>query len=192
MDIPSDLAHPDLSHRLASFIRAVDRQVVVEPHWFQLAPLTREIEEAREARETRDARDALEARVTASRQVTIAGFLLARCTALCHAPAPLSPRRLASRSSSIYVAGKVQVHHNTFIKTKFSSKSTFIKNHFHQKTLSSKTNFIKKPISSKNHFHQKPLSSKTTFIKYQFHQKPISSETTSCQWDSTTIRAKTI
>ena len=74
----------------------------------------------------------------------------------------------------------------TFIKKKFSSKSTFIKNHFHQKPLSSKTNFIKKPLIKmplsskttfiKNHFHQKPFSSKTNFIKNQFHQKPISSE----------------
>ena len=46
-----------------------------------------------------------------------------------------------------------------------SSKTTFIKNHFHQKPLSSKTTFIK------NHFHQK-----TTFIKNHFHQKPFSSE----------------
>ena len=56
-------------------------------------------------------------------------------------------------------------------------KYKFIKNHFHQKPLSSKTNFIKKPLSSKNHFHQKPVSSKTTSIKNQFHQKPFSSET---------------
>ena len=45
-------------------------------------------------------------------------------------------------------------------------KKIFIKNHFHQKPLSSKTTliknhshqkttFIKKPLSSKNHFHQK-------------------------------------
>ncbi len=70
---------------------------------------------------------------------------------------------------------------------KFSSKSTFIKNHFHQKPFSSKTTFIKnhfhqKPLSSKttfikNHFHQKPLSSKTIFIKNHFHRKPLSSKT---------------
>ena len=70
----------------------------------------------------------------------------------------------------------------TFIKKKFSSKSTFIKNHFHQKPLSSKTTFIKMPLSSKttfikNHFHQKPFSSKTNFIKNQFHQRPLSSKT---------------
>ena len=77
-------------------------------------------------------------------------------------------------------------------------KKIFIKNHFHQKPLSSKTTFIKNhfhqnhfdqnhfdqnPLSSrttfiKNHFHQKPLSSKTTFIKNHFHQKPFSSKTT--------------
>ena len=77
-------------------------------------------------------------------------------------------------------------------------KKIFIKNHFHQKPLSSETTFIKNhfhqnhfhqnhfdqnPLSSrtifiKNHFHQKPLSSKTTFIKNHFHQKPFSSKTT--------------
>ena len=46
--------------------------------------------------------------------------------------------------------------------------SLFIKNHFHQKPLSSKTTFIKihfhpKPLSSENHFHQNPVSSKTNF-----------------------------
>ena len=35
--------------------------------------------------------------------------------------------------------------------------SLFVKNHFHQKPLSSNTTFIQ------NHFHQKPLSSKTIF-----------------------------
>ena len=55
--------------------------------------------------------------------------------------------------------------------------SLFIKNHFHQKPLSSsKTTFIQNPLSSKNIFiknhHQKPLSSKTTFI-----QNPLSSKT---------------
>ena len=57
-----------------------------------------------------------------------------------------------------------------------SSKTTFAKNHFHQKPLSSKTTFIK------NHFHQKPFSSKTIFIRSHFHQNhfrqnPISSKT---------------
>ena len=66
--------------------------------------------------------------------------------------------------------------------------SLFIKNHFHQKPLSSKTTFIKnrfhqKPLSSettfiRNHIHQKPHSSETTFIRNHIHQKPHSSETT--------------
>ena len=88
---------------------------------------------------------------------------------------------------------KIMMNVVNFIKNHFhqkplSSKTTFIKNHFHQKPLSSKTTFIKnhfhqKPLSSKttfikNHFHQKPLSSKTTFIKNHFHQKPLSSKTT--------------
>ena len=59
---------------------------------------------------------------------------------------------------------------------------SFIKNHFHQKPLSSKTTFIKKPLSSKtsfikDHFHQKPISSEP------FSSEPFSSETTSCQRD---------
>ena len=67
----------------------------------------------------------------------------------------------------------------TFIKNHFHQK---IKNHFHQKTIFIKNHFHQKPFSSKtsfirNHFHQKPLSSKTTFIKNHFHQKPFSSET---------------
>ena len=89
------------------------------------------------------------------------------------------------------ITGQVRIHKLwmkvvNFIKNPLSSKTTFIKNHFHQKPLSSKTTFIKnhfhqKPLSSKttfikNHFHQKPLSSKTTFIKNHFHQKPLSSK----------------
>ena len=79
--------------------------------------------------------------------------------------------------------GKVQVHQKTssskttFIKNHFHQKTTFIKkplqNHFHQKPNSSET-FIKNPIQK--HFHQKPISSKTTFNKNQFHEKPFSSE----------------
>ena len=61
---------------------------------------------------------------------------------------------------------------NHFHQKPLSSKTTFIKNHFHQKPLSSKTTFIKTTFI-KNHFHQKPLSSKTTFIKNHFHQKPL-------------------
>ena len=59
----------------------------------------------------------------------------------------------------------------TFIKTTFI-RTTLIKIHFHQNPFSSKTIFIK------NHFHQKPLSSRTIFIKNHFHQKPLSSKTT--------------
>ena len=57
-----------------------------------------------------------------------------------------------------------------------SSKTTFIKNHFHQKPLSSKP-LSSEPLGSKttfikNHFHQKPLSPKTTFIKNPKPQRP--------------------
>ena len=67
---------------------------------------------------------------------------------------------------------KIRMKVVNFIKNHFhqkplSSRTTFIKNHFHQEPLSSKTTFIK------NHFHQKPLSSRTTFIKNHFHQKPL-------------------
>ena len=65
-------------------------------------------------------------------------------------------------------------------------KNIFIKNHFHQKPLSSKTTFIKNNFHQ-NHFHQttlikiqfhqKPFSSKTIFIKNHFHQKQLSSRT---------------
>ena len=65
----------------------------------------------------------------------------------------------------------------TFIKKKFSSKSTFIKNHFHQKPISSKNPLSSKTNFIKNQFHQRPISSETTFIKNHFHQKPISSKT---------------
>ena len=66
--------------------------------------------------------------------------------------------RLALGSVAIrYGFIKIGMKVVTFIKT------TFIKNHFHQKPLSSKTTFIKinfhqKPFSSKTHFQQKPLS----------------------------------
>ena len=74
----------------------------------------------------------------------------------------------------------VQFHQNwmklSLSIKKLSSKNTFIKNHFHQKPLSSKTTFIQttfikihfhpKRLSSENHFHQK-----TTFIKFQFRPK---------------------
>ena len=76
--------------------------------------------------------------------------------------------------SRCWLDGKVQVHQKTtFIKNHFRRRPLSSKNHLHQKTT-----FIKKI-----HFHQKPNSSKTNFIKNQFHQKPISSETTSCQRD---------
>ena len=59
-------------------------------------------------------------------------------------------------------------------------KNIFIKNHFHQKPLSSKTTFIRttfiRTTFIKNHFHQKPFSSKTIFIKNHFHKKPLSSK----------------
>ena len=74
---------------------------------------------------------------------------------------------------SISFRGKVQVHQNHFHQKNFF----IIKIYFHQKPLSSKTSFIKKTTFIKNQFHQRPLSSKTTFIKNQFHQKPFSSET---------------
>ena len=62
-------------------------------------------------------------------------------------------------------------------------KYKFIKNHFHQKPISSKTHFHQKTTFIKKQFHQRPLSSKTTSIKNQLHQRPFSSETTSCQRD---------
>ena len=69
------------------------------------------------------------------------------------------------------------------IKRPPSPKTTFIKNHIHQKPLSSNTTFIKIHFSSKtnfirkkHHFHQKPLSSKTIFVKIQFQQKTLSSK----------------
>ena len=81
----------------------------------------------------------------------------------------------------------IRVKVDNFIKNHFhqkplSSKTTFIKNHFHQKPHSSKTTFIKNNFHQnhfhQNHFHQNPISSKTTFIKNDFHQKPLSSKNT--------------
>ena len=89
---------------------------------------------------------------------------------------PYSPSLVVPRIM-MYGFIKIRMKVVHFIKNHFhqkplSSKTTFIKNHFHQKPLSSKTTFIK------NHFHQKPLSSESTSIKNHFHQKPLSSKTT--------------
>ena len=64
-------------------------------------------------------------------------------------------------------------------------KYKFIKIHIHQKPLSSKTTFIKNHFHQKTTFIKKPVSSKTSFIKNHFHQKPFSSEKNETQgWDS--------
>ena len=88
---------------------------------------------------------------------------------------PYSPSLVVPRIM-MYGFIKIRMKVVHFIK-KFSSKTTFIKNHFHQKPLSSKT-ISSKTTFIKNHFHQKPLSSKTTFIKNHFHQNPLPSKTT--------------